>query len=71
MKKLVDKIKKNAHSWIATVIGVLVAITMAWQTVDWDTFNFKRDWIKLLMSAIPAIGGYMTQLKKKPEDTPE
>lgn len=69
MKNIIKKIKENIHDWFATLMGLLVTITVAWQAVDWNSFSLKRDWIKLVISAIPAIGGYITELKKKNNGT--
>mgnify|MGYP001568628398 CR=1 FL=1 len=63
-----EKIKKNIHNWLSTLFGLIVAVVMAWQMIDWDSFSFKKDWIKLVMSGIPAIGGYLTQFKKPKEN---
>lgn len=63
MKKIIDKIKKNICNWGATLLGLIVAVLTAWQMIDWDTFDMKRDWIKLLMSAVIALGGYVSQFK--------
>lgn len=59
-----NKLKKNIHNWGATVAGIIVAIATAWSTVEWSTFDWKRDYMKLVLSAIIAIGGYISTFKK-------
>lgn len=57
--KLFKNFKKDIHSHAATILGIVMAILLAWQDIDWTTFSFKRDWIKLALSAGLAIGGYL------------
>lgn len=62
MKNLITKYKSE----LSTIFGGLVAIATAWQSIDWDNFEFNSGNIsKLLMSAIIAIGGYMTSINVK------
>ena len=49
----------------ATLIGYIIAITTAWATIDFSTFDIKRDWFKLVISGIIAIGGHLTVVKDK------
>lgn len=54
---------KNKNSYISTIMGIIVAISTAWITIDWITFNLTKEYPKLILSGLIAIGGYMTQLK--------
>ena len=56
------KIKENWQSQTSTIIGGIVAIATAWSTIDFSTFEFNKDWHKLIIPAIIAIGGYVTKL---------
>jgi hypothetical protein len=49
-------------SEISTISGLLVAIATAWSTIDFSTFEFSKDWHKLIIPAIIALGGYVTKL---------
>jgi hypothetical protein len=43
-----------------------VAIATAWQSIDWDNFEFNSGNIsKLMLSAIIALGGFMTSINVK------
>lgn len=64
MKNLINKYKSE----LSTIFGALVAIATAWQSIDWDNFEFNpATFSKLMMSAIIAIGGYMTSINVKSE----
>lgn len=64
MKNLITKYKSE----LSTIFGALVAIATAWQSIDWDNFEFNpATFSKLMMSAIIAIGGYMTSINVKSE----
>ena len=47
----------------ATILGIVVAIAAAWMTIDWSTFDIKKEWPKLILSAIIACGGILSKLK--------
>ena len=57
------KIKENWESKLSTVMGFIVAISTAWITIDWVTFDINKEYPKLILSALIAIGGYMTKIK--------
>lgn len=59
--------KKKQNSLIATIVGLLTSVATAIVVIDFNTFNFKNpnDLMKLFVIAMPAIGGYMSQLKEK------
>lgn len=57
------KIKQNWESKLSTIMGFIVAISTAWVTIDWVTFDINKEYPKLILSALIGIGGYMTKLK--------
>jgi len=57
------KIKQNWESKLSTVMGFIVAISTAWITIDWVTFDINKEYPKLILSALIGIGGYMTKIK--------
>jgi hypothetical protein len=59
MGKKSKKIDWRSHS--ATIIAVVIAIASAWQSIDWTTFSFERDYMKLLLSAVIAAGGVLSR----------
>lgn len=61
--------KKNIRDWGATMAGILVAVCVAWQDIDWATFDFNRDKFKLALSGMIAAGGLLSKFKKPKNDT--
>ena len=59
------KIKENWQSHISTAMGFIVAISTAWITIDWTTFDIKKEYPKLILSALIGVGGYMTKINTK------
>lgn len=59
------KIKENWQSHISTAMGFIVAISTAWSTIDMSTFDISKDWFKLIIPAIIALGGYLTKINTK------
>ena len=57
------KIKQNWESKLSTLMGFIVAISTAWITIDWVTFDINKEYPKLVLSALIGIGGYMTKIK--------
>ena len=57
--------KKKLADYGATVLSLIVAIASAWMTIDWTTFDIKKEWPKLILSAVIAAGGYVSTLKLK------
>ena len=60
--------KKRLHllaDYGATTLSLIVAIASAWMTIEWTTFDIKKEWPKLVLSAIIAAGGYVSTLKLK------
>ena len=59
------RIKENWQSKLSTIMGFIVAISTAWITIDWTSFDIQKEYPKLILSALIAIGGYMTKIKSK------
>lgn len=60
------KLTKKQRSQLSTLLGGLVAIAMAWQTVDWETFTLDaKHLMPLLLSGLVALGGYLTEIETK------
>lgn len=57
------KIKENWESKLSTIMGFIVAISTAWLTIDWITFDINKEYPKLILSALIGIGGYLTKIK--------
>ena len=57
------KIRQNWESKLSTLMGFIVAISTAWITIDWVTFDINKEYPKLILSALIGIGGYMTKIK--------
>jgi hypothetical protein len=58
--------KKLNPDFTATALGLLVAIANAWMTIDWDNFEWNaNNCVKIGISAIIAIGGYVSTIKTK------
>ena len=58
MKNILYKYKSE----LSTFAGLLVAIGTAWSTIDFSTFEASKDWYKLIIPAMIAIGGYVTKI---------
>lgn len=56
-------LSKKTLSVLSTIMGFIVAVASAWITIDWSSFDIQRDWPKLILSAVIAIGGVVTQIK--------
>jgi hypothetical protein len=57
------KIKENWESKLSTIMGFIVAVSTAWITIDWVTFDINKEYPKLILSALIGVGGYMTKIK--------
>jgi 16S rRNA U1498 N3-methylase RsmE len=58
--------KKLNPDFTATALGLLVAIANAWMTIDWDNFEWSaNNCVKIGISAIIAMGGYVSTIKTK------
>jgi len=60
-----EKIKAFDRDLFATILGIATTLCTAWASVDWSTFDIKRDWWKLIVSGLPALGGYFSTIKSK------
>ena len=58
-----NKIRQNWESKLSTLMGFIVAISTAWITIDWVTFDINKEYPKLILSALIGIGGYLTKIK--------
>lgn len=58
-----NKKKRLNRSTLSTIIGMSVAIASAWITIDWTNFDIKKEWPKLALSAVIAVGGVATKIK--------
>lgn len=57
---------KRISDWGATVIGAIVAVANAWLNIDWEHFEFNtNNCFKLGLSAVIALGGYLSRFKTK------
>jgi hypothetical protein len=57
--------KRKLADYGATILSLVVAIASAWMTIEWTTFDIKKEWPKLVLSAVIATGGYVSTLKLK------
>ena len=61
---------KINNSTLSTILGLIVAIGNAWLNVDWSNFEFNiRHIAPLVVSALVAIGGYMTSINIKNDES--
>lgn len=51
----------------ATILGIMTSVCTAWATLDLETIDFHHPkiYFKLIIIAMPAVGGYISELKKK------
>lgn len=61
MKAIIYKYKSE----ISTLAGLLVAVGTAWSTIDFSSFQIGKDWSKLIIPTMIAVGGYVTQITVK------
>ena len=62
---MTKEVKNKLADYSATIIGVTVAVASAWMTIDWVTFDIKKEWPKLVLSAVIAAGGIVSKIKLK------
>lgn len=60
MKKLSEKVR----NWLATILGLLTAVATALAVIDFNNFDIKKDWFRLIVIALPAIGGYFSTIRQ-------
>ena len=57
---------RKLNNTLSTIFGAIVAIANAWVTIDWDNFIWSLNTgFKLFLSALIALGGYMTTINHK------
>ena len=58
---------KQSRSKIATLLGAATSLASALVLIDFDTLNWTsvNDWLKLLVVALPALGGFVSEVKGK------
>lgn len=57
---------RKLNNTLSTIFGAIVAIANAWVTIDWDNFIWSVNTaFKLFLSALIALGGYMTTINHK------
>jgi len=54
---------RKLRSRLATLGGLLVSIATAYTVIDFNTFDIKKDWVKLIIVGLPAIGGFFSRIK--------
>lgn len=54
--------KNKTSSLIATIMGYVIAAGVALQVIDVEKFDITRDWLKVLLIALIAIGGHASRL---------
>ncbi len=57
--------KKANRGRMATILGVLTSLVTALALVDFDSLDYTsiNTWIKILILALPAIGGTVSEVK--------
>lgn len=48
---------------LATIGGLLTSLGLAWQVIDYNTFTIEKDWLKLVILSLPAVGGFFSTFK--------
>lgn len=60
---------KKTKSWLAnhaaTILGLTVAVLDAYQNIDWTNFDWRKEWIRLLIDGGIAVGGYLSKFSFK------
>ena len=67
MKAIIKKYKSE----VSTLAGLLVAVGTAWSTIDFSVFEVSKDWPKLIIPTMIAVGGYVTQITVKDNENNE
>ena len=58
-------VKNKLADLSATISGIAVAIALAWIDIDWATFDVKKEWPRLALLAVVAVGGIVSKVKLK------
>ncbi len=58
--------KKKSRDVKATIMGIMTSICTAWAALDLDNMDFHNPklYFKLLIIAMPAVGGFLSEIKK-------
>ena len=56
--------KRLNKSKLATLLGAMTSVCTAYAVIDFNTFDIKKDWFKLIVIGMPALGGYMSTISK-------
>lgn len=67
MKTIIKKYKSE----VSTFAGLLVAVGTAWSTIDFSSFQIGKDWPNLIIPTMIAVGGYVTQITVKDNESNE
>lgn len=63
------KLNKKQRSNVSTIMGAIVAVSVALTATDWETFTLDiKHIMPLVLSAVIAIGGYITSINSKDEN---
>lgn len=54
---------KKISSIASTIMGCLVAISMALVVIDFKNFDFVKEWPKVILLSLIALGGFVTKIK--------
>lgn len=54
--------QRSYRSFASTVMGYLVATATALSTIDFGTFDWKKEWLHVVCVILIAIGGHMTSI---------
>lgn len=59
--------KKKTRSLVATWSGLATTILLAVEWIDFDSLDYGsvNTYVKLGLLMLPAVGGYMTEVKEK------
>ena len=58
------KFSKKARSIAATILGIITALATAYAVIDFNTFDIKKDWFRLVVIGLPVIGGFVSRIKE-------
>lgn len=61
---------RKQRSNTATLLGILTSLVTALVLIDFDTINWHsiNDWLKILVAALPALGGSVSEVTKVGSD---
>lgn len=65
MEKIKEILSKVSKDLLATILGIGTSLCTAYAVIDFSTFDIKKDWMKLIIIGLPAIGGWYSEIKSK------